>query len=211
MPRGWTSLTCYLAILAVTRGVRRRVAQNVLIAQFHADLGGHVGQFVQIVHLVLPPSGLLGDLGEHAGSGHFLRCAVAAAAVLVESDGVDLHVGFLHQRTDFRLAVTAAVIPAIGDQQQGLARILRLLHFVQRHVNRIQQGGPALGLGEGQLVLNLLQVARETLYEIGGIVELHQEKLVFRIGQLEELRHRLPGFFQFVAHAAAAIEDHPHR
>ena len=119
-------------------------------------------------------------------------------------------VGFLHQRLDFRFAVAAAVIAAVGDQQERLARVLGLFHFVHRHVDRVEQRGSSFGLGEGELVLDLLQIARERLNQAGGIVELHQEKFVLGIRQFEKLCDCLPGFVELVAHAAAAIEDHAH-
>ena len=114
------------------------------------------------------------------GPGSFFRRPAARADRLVNADRIDLDVRFPHQVLDFAFGVAAAVVAAVGNHQQRLARILGLLHFVQRQVNGIQQRRPAFGLGEGQPVLDLFQVRREGLDQFGAIVELHQEKLVLR-------------------------------
>ena len=88
---------------------------------------------------------------------------------------------------------------------------MRLLHLVQGHVDAVQQRRAALGLGEGQPVLNLFQVRGEGHHQLRPVVELNQEEFVLGIGGLEELRHRLARFVQLAAHAAAGIEDEPDR
>ena len=40
---------------------------------------------------------------------------------------------------------------------------------------------------------------------------MHQKKLIFRIGGLEELGDRFPGLAHLVSHAAAGIENDPER
>src|SRR5450631_166623 len=57
------------SILAVAAQILWGVAEDVLVAQLDADFRRHVGELIEIVHLVLPPSGLLGDLGEQGGPG----------------------------------------------------------------------------------------------------------------------------------------------
>src|SRR4029077_10312905 len=95
--------------------------------------------------------------------------------------------------------------------EERLTGVFGLFHLVQRQVDRVQKRGPALGLGEGQVVLDFLQVTGERLDQGSGIVELYQEELVLGIGELEELRHGLAGLIELAAHASAAIEDHAYR
>src|SRR5262249_39814451 len=108
---------------------------------------------------------------------------------------------------DFTLGIAAAIVSAVGDDQQSLAGIASLLHFVEGQVHSVEKGSPPLGLRKREPVLNFFQVGGEVLHQVGGIVELDQEKLVFRIRRLEELGDRLARLFQLVAHAAAAIEN----
>ena len=205
-------LHLHVPVLPVVLLVLRRIAQDVLVAQFDSDFGGDIRQFVQVLHRVLAPAGLLGDFGQQRRPGSSPPASARAQPIgFVNSDRIDLDVRFLHQVLDFCLGVAAVVVAAVGDHQQRLARVLGLLHFVQAQVDGVQQRGPPLGLGEGQAVLDLLQVVGERLHQVGAVVELHQEELVLGIGGLEELRHRLPRFFQLVPHAAAAIENHAHR
>ena len=69
-----------------------------------------------------------------------------AADRLVDPDRIDLDVRFAHQVLDFALGVAAAVVAAVGDDQQRLARVVGLLHLVHGQVNAVQQRGAALGL-----------------------------------------------------------------
>src|ERR1035438_5388929 len=56
--------------------------------------------------------------------------AQAPAAHLEDADGVDQHIVFANQILDLVLRVAAAVIAAIGDNQQRFSILLRLLHLV---------------------------------------------------------------------------------
>ena len=62
----------------------------------------------------------------------------------------------------------------------ALRELCGLLHGVQRHVNGIEQRRPAFGLRKGQLILNLFRAAREAQRQFRPVVELHQERFVFR-------------------------------
>jgi hypothetical protein len=201
----------HLAVLPVALLVLRPEADQVLVAEFRADLGGNVRHLVHILHRILAPPGLLGDLRQQPRSRGFFRCPAAIRSAFENSHGVDLDVRFAHQVLDFRLRVAAVVVPSVGDQQQGLARIPGLSHFVQTQVHGVQKRGLAFRLGEGEAVLNLLQVGGERLHQPGVAGERYQEKLVLRVGHLEELRHRLARFLELLPHAARAVEDHPHR
>ena len=56
-----------------------RVAEHVLVAQFHSDLGGDVRQLVQIFHRELPAAGLFRDLGQQARPGQLLPASGRAS------------------------------------------------------------------------------------------------------------------------------------
>ena len=122
-----------------------------------------------------------------------------------------MDVRFPHQVLDFALRVAAAVVASVGDDEQRLARIVALLHLVQGHVDGVKQSGPALGLREGQAILDVLDVGCEILDQLGAVVELHQEEFVFRIGGLEKLGNGLAGLAQLVPHAAAGVKNQTDR
>src|SRR5437899_12627792 len=105
------------AVFAVASHVFRGIAEDILVAQLDSDFGGDIGEFVEIVDLILPSAGLFRDFGKKSRAGSLLRCAVARAHGFVDTDGVDLYVGFLDESLDFGFAVAAAVIAAFGDPQ----------------------------------------------------------------------------------------------
>ncbi len=88
---------------------------------------------------------------------------------------------------------------------------MSLLHLVQRHIDGVEQRGPALGLREGQPVLDLLQVGGEILDKLRTIVELHQKELIFRICRFEKHGDSLTRLGQLVSHAAAGVENQTNR
>src|ERR1700687_2403029 len=77
---------------------------------------------------------------------------------LEDADRIDLYIRFPHQALDFTFRITAAIIAAIRNNKQRLARVLGLFHVMQRQVNRVQQRGASLGLRESQAVLDLFQM-----------------------------------------------------
>ncbi len=59
-------------VLSVARRILGAVAEHILVPQLDSDLGGHVGQFRQIIHREVAAAGLLGDLRQQARAVHLL-------------------------------------------------------------------------------------------------------------------------------------------
>src|ERR1035438_3358617 len=170
-------------VFAIPFQVLWRVADNVLVAQFDADLLRDIGEFVEVLHREVPSACLFRDFAQQAGARQLLRGPAASGRRLENADGVDLDVRFAHQVLNFRFGVAAVVVAAVGDDQQGLAGILGLLHLMQAQVHGVQQRRSEEHTSELQSVLNLFQAGSEFDYQIGAVVKLHQEKLVFGIGR----------------------------
>ncbi|SPE33113.1 hypothetical protein SBA6_240013 [Candidatus Sulfopaludibacter sp. SbA6] len=196
-----------VAAIALAGG--RRVSEDVAVAELDADLGRDVGELAGIGG-EMAASGLLGNFAEQPRPRRLLGRAPAGGERLEDSDGINQHVALAHQVADLALGVPAAVIAAIGDDEQRLAVFLRLLDLVQREHDGIEQRGAAFRLGEGELVLDLLDAARQGHHQLRLVVEFHQEKLVVRVGGLEKCRRSLARTAQFGSHAAADIEDQAH-
>ena len=154
-------------VFSVPFPVARGVEEHVLIPQFDTDLGGDIRQFIQVLDRKLPASRLFRQFGQQAGAGQFLGGSSPGRGRLVNSDRINLDVRFLHPVLDFSFGVAAVVIAAVGDHQQGFARILGLLHLVHGHDDAVQQRGFTFGLREGELVLNLLGVMRKAADQVG--------------------------------------------
>src|ERR1035438_9580726 len=147
-------LDFHMAVFSVVLLVGRGIAKHVLIPQLHSDLGGDIRQLIGVFHLVLAASGQVGHLAQQGGPVALLRGPAARTHGFVDSDGIDLDVGFFHQVTKLAFGVAAAVVAAVGDDQNRLARVPGLFHFMQAQVDGIQQGGHAFGLAEIEAALD---------------------------------------------------------
>src|SRR5271157_305486 len=200
-------LDLHMAVFSVALLVGRGIAKHVLIPQLHSDFGGDIRQLIGVFDLVLAATGLVGHFAQQRGAVALLRGPAARTHGFVDSDGIDLDVGFFYQVTEFPFGVAAAVVAAIGDDQNRLAPVPGPFHFMQAQVDCVQQGGHAFGLGETEAAPDLPGAAGEGLHQVGRIVELHQEELVFGIGGLQELGDSLAGLGELLAHAARTIEQ----
>ncbi len=177
-----------------------------MIAKFDSDFCCDVGKFVQILHIVAAAAGQLGDFTQQAGTHLLFRSPAARSDGLKDADSINLHVGFTDRVLDLTFSIAAVVVAAIGDDQNGFARIARLFHLVHRHVHAIQQRGFAFGLRKVEPVLNFVGIGGERNHQLRPVVEFNQEEFIFRIGGLEKLHGGLARFLQLGAHAAAGIE-----
>src|SRR5665647_3486186 len=142
-------------------------------------------------------AGLIAKVVEQSGAARLFAGAHAPAARLENADGVDQHIVFANQIFDFTLRVAAAVIAAVGDDQQRFAIFLRHLHLVHGQKNRVEQRRAPLGLRPRELILDLLDVTRERHHQLRLVVELHQKKLVLGVGCPKEFSRGLTRFLQF--------------
>ena len=58
-----------LPVRAIASLVAGALAEHILIAQFDADFGRHVGQFGEVFHDEVPAAGGFGDIGKQTGAG----------------------------------------------------------------------------------------------------------------------------------------------
>src|ERR1022692_4568233 len=200
-------LDIHMAGFSVALLVGRGIAKHVLIPELDSDFGGNIRQLIGVFDLVLAASGLVGHLAQQGRPVALLGGPAARTDGFVDSDGIDLDVGFFHQVTKFPFGVATAVVAAVGDDQDRLARVPGLLHFMQPQVDGVQQGGHTFGLAETEAALDVPGAVGEGLHQIGRIVELHQVELVFGIGGLQKLGDRVAGLGELLAHAAVTIEQ----
>src|SRR5579884_4171851 len=113
-----------LPVLSIARLIRWAVAQNILISKLDANLRRHVRQIRQVVDHEVPPPCRFGDIGEKPWSGKLLRSPAARRHRFINADRIDLDVRFLHEVFDFALRVSAAVIAAIGNDDQRFAWVM---------------------------------------------------------------------------------------
>src|SRR5258707_3967830 len=131
--------------------------------------------------------------------------------MIVAADGVDKNVGLFDHGPDLTFGIAAMVVPAVGNNQQSLLRILGLAHLADSQVNRIQQRRAPLGNRIDEPALDVIHRTGEIGNLLRLIGEGNHEELVLRVGGLEELDNRLAGALDLAAHAAAHITDHADR
>src|SRR5947209_4251958 len=171
-------------VLPVPVPVLGRVSDDILVSELYTNFSGNVRQLVQILDRKCAPAGLFGQFVQQAGAVHLLGCSRTRRHTFENPDGIELDVRFSHRVLDFALGIAAGIVATIGNDENGLARIVRLLHFIHSEVNSIEQSGPSLGLCEGEPVLQLLRIPRERHDEVRPVVELDQEELVLGVGDL---------------------------
>src|SRR5690348_9695884 len=62
---GWNELHFHFAPLSVVYSISWTVSEHILVAQFNANFGGNVGQFVGVIDGEGAPAGDIGDVGQH--------------------------------------------------------------------------------------------------------------------------------------------------
>src|SRR4051812_46916731 len=111
----------------------------------------------------------------------------------VDFDRINLDIVFADAVPNLGLRIATVVVDSIGDDEKGLAGVLRLLHYVQREIDGVEQhGATATRPKEREAGLKLLDIARERLNQFHRIAELHEKELIIGAGGLEELSDREP-------------------
>src|SRR6266853_5111126 len=197
-----------LAPVAVLNLVVWTVSEHILVAQLYSNLCSHIGQFVGIVDGEQASAGHLGDFGQQGRAGDFFRLGGRQAE---DPDGVNLHIGLFDHGFDLVFGITAVVIAAIGNDQQGLFAVAGVLHLAHAHVNGIEHGRAALGHGVNQLALDIFNRFGEIGAQLRAIIEGDHEKFVLRVRRLKELDHGFAGLQDLVIHTPAHVKNHAQR
>src|SRR6516162_401580 len=143
---------------AITYGIAGAVSKHVLIAQLDPDLGRHVGKLIGISDGKGSSSRHLRYLTQELWPFSFFRRLEVA---IVQTNGINLHIGLPHQRLDLAFRVATMIIAAIRDNEQSLFLVIGLAHAVHSQINSIQQGRTPPGLGIDQPALDVLNRAGE--------------------------------------------------
>src|SRR5215469_17473634 len=121
---GRNQLYLDLTPAAILSLVRWTVSEYILVAQLYSNLGSHVGQFVGIIDGKHAAAGHVADFGQQGRAGNLLRRGRSQAE---DADRINLDIGLFNHRFDLVFSVTAVVIAAIGDDQQGFLGVVSVL------------------------------------------------------------------------------------
>ena len=111
------------------------IAQDLLVAQFCADLCSDVRQVVWILYPERRPTGLFRDFVEQCGSVEFLWRSTAISDRVKDANGVELRIRFSHQSLDIFLGVATTIIATIGNDQLCSCAGTSASHLTEPQIN----------------------------------------------------------------------------
>ena len=110
-----------------------------------------------------------------------------------DADGVDLDVGLADLGANFAFGVAGTVVAAVGDDEEGLALVARILHLFHAVIDGVEQRGAMAAAHGGQAGLDVFDGAGEVFDQLRPVVEADDEEFVFGVGGLDELEDGLAG------------------
>src|SRR5215472_2063843 len=184
------------------------VSEYILVAQLYSNLRRHIGQFIGIRNRKEAATGYLGDFSQQRRPGNFFGLGGRLAE---DTDGINLHIGLFHHRFDLTLSITAVIVAAVRNDQQGLFAVAGVLHLADAHIDGVQQSGTALRNRVNQFALNVFNRLGEIGAKLRTIIECDHEEFVLRVGRLEEFNDGFARLQDLVIHASAHIKNHTQR
>src|ERR1700741_803048 len=152
-----------------------------------------------------------GDLGKKRRSVELFRRTIAITKRVKNADGIELGVGFFYETLDIVLVVPTMIIASIGEDEQGTFGVVCTPHLAKAEIDGVEEGGSAFGSGHHHAALQVFDAVGEGAGQFGAFIEADEEKLILRVGGLEELDRCLARFINFVGHAATEIENNAYR
>src|SRR5438270_3491783 len=205
-PRRWHESYFQFTPVSILLHLRGPVPDHIFISQLCADARRNISQVVDIQNPEHPPSRHLANIVQQNWPQLFFR----RRRILIKySDRVNLHIALPHHSPQFSFGIPASVIAAIGDNQQRLPFILRLLQLVHAQINRVDQRRPVLRLQHHHPRLNIVHIRRVVHNHRRPVVEPHHEKLILRIRCPQKFAQSLARPLELRVHAPAQVEDDP--
>lgn len=78
----------------------------------------------------------------------------SAASAIVNADGVNLHILFLHKATHFTLSETGVIISTVGDEKEYPPRVMGAVHVAHRENHRIIERRASPRLSQTERIKN---------------------------------------------------------
>ncbi len=213
MPLGSNEVDFYGAESAVGGGVRRVVAQGVLVANIAGDLNADRVDVFEASREEGQAARGFGQFGEVFGRFANHSLLVLAVVVAEDADGINHGVGIDGGFQRIGETLAAGVVVAVGDDQQDAFIFVAFLQVVEGGDDGVVQGGAAARIDFLQSFVQFLLVAGEILIEIEVIlvVKVDHENFVGGVAGADEGKRRGVHLRAFVLHARAVIDDQTHR
>src|SRR5215510_1486835 len=134
-----------------------------------------------------------------------------AAGDLAHAYGVNLDVVLLEQVLQLPPRIPAAVLLAVGEDQDHLLVMSPLADLLHRRVCGVEQSGAPLRFDNGHAVQERFRQRREILNQLNAVVERVDVELVLRMRIIEEVSEHRQTAGAEVPHRARHIVDYSQR
>src|SRR5690348_9905591 len=204
----WHQLDLDLPPFAIPSCIGWTVSEHILVAQLYSNLCSHVCELIRIIDAEHASAGDVGNLVQQIRPIAFFG---SGRTIIEQANGINLDIRFLYQRFDLGIGISAAIIAAVRDDQQRLLLVVRLLHLLDPHIDRVEESGAPLSICKHQTALNVFNRIGEIANELWLVAEANHEELVIRIGGLKKLDDCLLALVDLVPHASAEVKDDAER
>src|ERR1700730_17182037 len=187
--------------------IARFVSQDILVTELHPDLCRYIGQFADIGHGKNSSSGHLGHFGQQRRTVEFFAGSRTNPDRVVNTDCIELAVGFFQEILYIVLTVATMIITPIGYDEQGPFGVMCTPHLAQPQIDRIEQCRSAARSRKHHAGLQFFHAISEAAGELRAIVKADQKKLVERVCRTHKLHSGLASLVHLVRHAAAHIKN----
>src|ERR1700733_2471818 len=144
------------------------ITDNVLVAQFNPNFSGYISQFIRIGNGEHASAGDLRNISQQGWAGNLFLLRWGPAE---NTDGVNLYIGFFDHGFDLIFRITAVIVAAIRDNEQGFLAVPRVLHLAHAHINGVEHGRASLRHRIHQLALYIFDRLCEISAELRTIIK----------------------------------------
>lgn len=184
------------------------VSNDVVLTQFAANGGGDFRDFLSLIGGNCAAVARLGDVNQQTVANLLVEGFEDRNRHTIENpDGINEHIGFLNQALRFPRHVTAVIVLAIRNNEQGTPLISCAPHLGDTQVDSIEQSGIPGRRDQCQLALDVVERFGRVSNELGMVGQADYKIIVLWIGILEEFTDRRALGINLIGHAVADIEN----
>src|SRR5690242_16748124 len=154
----WHQLDLDLPPFAIPSCIGWTVSEDILVAQLYSNLCSQVCQLIRVIDAEHASAGDVRNLVRQIWPIAFFG---SGRTIIEQSDRINLEISFFYVRFDLGICISAAIIATVGDDQQRFLLMVRLLHLLNAHVDRVQQCSASLCICKHQTALNVFNRVRK--------------------------------------------------
>jgi hypothetical protein len=197
----------YFVVAAVVAVFEGFVVEQVLAVEGEADGLGGIGKLGAALDEPGMAAGFFGEGSQQVGTAFQLGDGSTGVDGVDKSHGVNADAGFAHGATDVGVGVAAAVVAAVGDDEQGFAGGVNISHAGETVMHGVEERGLAAGVGPGRVGQNIGRGGRQIGDQARMLIEFEEAIAIVIVCEVEELLEGRAEKGAFTAHAGADIGE----